>query len=195
MSSIPNYKMKKTNMLGIKTKKKAIPININTNPTPGKFLFSNHVNNIASSYLSMGRRIQINKNIKTSKLIHVNTNSATNYYTLNSKDTKQTNGSITNSLICNIKNNNNKSEYNSINAINYVNLNSNNNNLSQQQSSEINKINTANSKDKKQLSTISNFGVNFPIIPLKVVSDEEKNTKFSFLFFSGVKYHENHLAT
>ena len=164
MSSIPNYKMKKTNMLGIKTKKKAIPININTNPTPGKFLFSNHVNNIASTYLSMGRKIQINKNIKTSKLIHVNTNSATNYYTLNSKETKQTNGSITNSLICNIKNNNNKSEYNSINAINYVNLNSNNNNLSQQQSSEINKINTANSKDKKQLSTISNSKINNDIL-------------------------------
>ena len=164
MSSIPNYKMKKTNMLGIKTKKKAIPININTNPTPGKFLFSNHVNNIASSYLSMGRRIQINKNIKTSKLIHVNTNSATNYYTINSKDTKQTNGSITNSLICNIKNNNNKSEYNSINANNYINLNSNNNNLSQQQSSEINKINTAHSKDKKHLSTISNSKINNDIL-------------------------------
>ena len=55
MSSIPNYKLKKNNTLGIKPKKKSIPININTNPTPGKFLFSNQVNNIASSYLSMGQ--------------------------------------------------------------------------------------------------------------------------------------------
>ena len=96
MSSIPNYNIKKNNTLGIKPKKKSIPININTNPTPGKFLFSNHVNNIASSYLSMGQRIQINKNLKPSKIIHVNTNSATNYYTLNSKDTKYNNSKSTN---------------------------------------------------------------------------------------------------
>ena len=162
MSSIPNYKMKKNNTLGIKTKKKAIPININTNPAPGKFLFSNHVNNIASSYLSMGRRIQINKNIKASKIIHVNTNSATNYYTLNTKDTRQTNGSITNSLINNIKNNNNKSEYNSININNYININ-NNNSQSQQQNSEIIKVSNAHSKDK-QLSTISNSKINNDIL-------------------------------
>ena len=162
MSSIPNYKMKKNNTLGIKTKKKAIPININTNPAPGKFLFSNHVNNIASSYLSMGRRIQINKNIKASKIIHVNTNSATNYYTLNTKDTRQTNGSITNSLINNIKNNNNKSEYNSININNYININ-NNNSQSQQQNSEIIKVSNTHSKDK-QLSTISNSKINNDIL-------------------------------
>ena len=162
MSSIPNYKMKKNNTLGIKTKKKAIPININTNPAPGKFLFSNHVNNIASSYLSMGRRIQINKNIKASKIIHVNTNSATNYYTLNTKDTRQTNGSITNSLINNIKNNNNKSEYNSININNYININ-NNNSQNQQQNSEIIKVSNTHSKDK-QLSTISNSKINNDIL-------------------------------
>ena len=162
MSSIPNYKMKKNNTLGIKTKKKAIPININTNPAPGKFLFSNHVNNIASSYLSMGRRIQINKNIKASKIIHVNTNSATNYYTLNTKDTRQTNGSITNSLINNIKNNNNKSEYNSININNYININ-NNNSQNQQQNSEIIKVSNVHSKDK-QLSTISNSKINNDIL-------------------------------
>ena len=71
MTSIPNYIMKKNNTLGIKSKKKSIPININSNPTPGKFLFSNQINNIASSYLSMGQKIQTNKNLKTSKLIHV----------------------------------------------------------------------------------------------------------------------------
>ena len=150
MSSIPNYKLKKNNTLGIKPKKKSIPININTNPTPGKFLFSNQVNNIASSYLSMGQRIQINKNLKDSKIIHVNTNSATNYYTLNSKDAKQTNCSITNSILNNLKINN-KSELNSINVNNYMNLNNNNYSLQY----EINRIHI-NSKDKKQLSTLSN---------------------------------------
>ena len=151
MSSIPNFKLKKNNALGLKPKKKTIPININSNPTPGKFLFSNPVNNIASSYLSMGQRIQINKNIKASKIFHVNTNSATNYYTINSKDTKQTNCSITNSMINNLKMNN-KSELNSINVNNYINLS---NNHSQQQNYEINKINNINSKDKKQLSSLS----------------------------------------
>ena len=147
MSSIPNYKMKKNNTLGIKPKKKTIPININTNPTPGKFLFSNHINNIASSYLSMGQRI--NKNIKASKIIHVNTNSATNYYTLNTRDTKQTNGSITNSILNNLKINN-KSELGSININNYINLSNNDHSMSQ--NFEINKF----SKDRKKLSTLSN---------------------------------------
>ena len=151
MSSIPNFKLKKNNTLGIKPQKKSIPININSNPNPGKFVFSNPINNIASSYLSMGQRIQINKNIKASKIIHVNTNSATNYYTLNSKDTKQTNCSITNSILNNLKINN-KSELNSINVNNYINYS--NNNHSQQQNYEINRINI-NSKDKKQLSTLS----------------------------------------
>ena len=158
MSSIPNYNMKKNNTLGIKPKKKSIPININTNPTPGKFLFSNHVNNIASSYLSMGQRIQINKNLKP-KIIHVNTNSATNYYTINSKDTKYTNGSITNSIINNLKNNN-KSELNSINVNNYINLSNNNNNINhtQLQNYDINRFNNINinSKERKHISTLSN---------------------------------------
>ena len=165
MSSIPNYNIKKNNTLGIKPKKKSIPININTNPTPGKFLFSNQVNNIASSYLSMGQRIQINKNLKPSKIIHVNTNSATNYYTLNSKDTKYTNGSITNSLLNNLKNNN-KSELNSINVNNYINVSNNTNhtnhiNHSQQQNYDLNRFNNINnininSKERKHISTLSN---------------------------------------
>ena len=152
MSSNTNNILKNNNMLGIKPKRKSIPININTNPAPDKFLFSNHsnnVNNIASSYLSMGRRIQFNKNVKTSKIIHVNTNSASNYYTLNSKDTKQTNGSITSSILNSLKNNN-RSEINSININNYININ--NNNYSLPQNSEIKRINIINPKDKKKLS-------------------------------------------
>ena len=152
MSSNTNNILKNNNMLGIKPKRKSIPININTNPAPDKFLFSNHsnnVNNIASSYLSMGRRIQFNKNVKTSKIIHVNTNSASNYYTLNSKETKQTNGSITNSILNSLKNNN-RSEINSININNYININ--NNNYSLPQNSEIKRINIINPKDKKKLS-------------------------------------------
>jgi hypothetical protein len=156
MSTVQNNKIKKNNTLGIKPKKKTIPININTNPVPGKFLFSNQVNNIASSYLSMGRRIQINKNNKTSKTIHVNTNSATNYYTLNSKDSKLTNGSLTNSLFTNGKNNN-MSEINTLN-INYFNVSNNkNNNHNQYQNYEINpRMKSINSKEKKNLSTFSN---------------------------------------
>ena len=144
MSSIPNNVLKKNNTKGIKPKRKSIPININTNPTPDKFLISNHANNIASSYLSMGRRFQINKNIKASKVIHVNTNSASNYYTLNSKDTKQTNGSITSSILNSLKNNN-RSEINSININNYININ--NNNYSLPQNSEIKRANIVNSKE------------------------------------------------
>ena len=153
MSSIPNNVLKKNNTKGIKPKRKSIPININTNPTPDKFLISNHANNIASSYLSMGKRFQINKNIKASKVIHVNTNSASNYYTLNTKDTKQTNGSITSSILNSLKNNN-RSEINSININNYININ--NNNYSLPQNSEIKRANIVNSKEKNKLTNLSN---------------------------------------
>ena len=152
--------MKKNNTLGIKSKKKSIPININSNPTPGKFLFSNQINNIASSYLSMGQKIQTNKNIKTSKLIHVNTNSGTNYYTINSKETKQTNSSISSSIPNYIKNYN-RSEANSININNYFNINNNlSTNHYEIKSSEKNNHNynniIFNSRDKRQVPTISN---------------------------------------
>ena len=95
MISTSNILMKKNITLGIKPKKKSIPININSNPTPGKFLISNQINPIASSYLSMGQKIQISKNIKNSKIIHVNTNSSKNYYAMNSKDNKPISGIIT----------------------------------------------------------------------------------------------------
>ena len=150
--------MKKNIALGAKPKKKSIPININSNPTPGKFIISNPINPIASSYFSMGQKIQISKNNKNSKIIHVNTNSAMNYYTLNSKDSKQINGSITNSLLNNYQSNN-VSENNGINFNNFY-----NNNLSQQHydsnsiEKNIIKYNNLNinSKGRKHLSTISN---------------------------------------
>ena len=147
MTSIPIYLTKKNNyIVKSKKKQKPIPININTNPFPSKFLFSNHVNNIASSYLSIGIKNK-NKNINPSKIVHINTKSANNNYTINSKDTKQTNNSsFTNSLINNHKTNN-KSNLNSLNFININNINNTNNN-SQQKNYDINK----NNNDKKQIA-------------------------------------------
>ena len=159
MSTIPNFIMKKNSSLAGKTKKKSIPININTNPMPGKIFISNPINPIASSYLSMGQKIQINKNLKNQKLIHVNTNSGINYYTMNGKDSKQSNSSAANSLFNNFHNNN--SDINGINFNNY--LNSNNNHSQHHYGvSNIDKniikysnINI-NTKARKHLSTISN---------------------------------------
>ena len=160
MTSLSNYIMKKNIAINAKPKKKSIPININSNPTPGKFLISNPINQVASSYLSMGQRIQISKNLKNSKIIHVNTNSATNYYTVNSKDSKQASNSIANSMLNNYQSNN-ISENNGINFNFYL-----NNNLSQQhyetnsidKNKNIIKYNNLNinSKGRKHLSTISN---------------------------------------
>ena len=62
MSAISNFIMKKNIPIGMKSKKKSIPININSNPAPGKFLISNQINPVASAYLSMGQKIQ---NFKT----------------------------------------------------------------------------------------------------------------------------------
>ncbi len=160
MISTSNILMKKNITLGIKPKKKSIPININSNPTPGKFLISNQINPIASSYLSMGQKIQISKNIKNSKIIHVNTNSSKNYYAMNSKDNKPTSGIITNSLINNYKTNNISDN----NGINYNNYYKSNSNYSQQQH-EANSIDknlikyknlNINPKHGKNISTISN---------------------------------------
>ena len=90
-------------MLGVKPLKKSIQINININSSPSKFLFSNNVNKIASSYLSMGRKIQINKSRKNSKILKINPISNSKYYTINSKEANQTNYSIKNSLNNNTK--------------------------------------------------------------------------------------------
>ena len=151
--------MKKNPVIAGKAKKKSIPINININLEPGKIFISNQINPIASSYLSMGKKIQNTKNIKYSKFIHVNTNSAVNYYTLNSKDSKLGNNSITNSLLNNFQNNNN-SDYNDINFNSYLNSNNNHNHHLYDMNSiekNVNKYNiNFNSKARKQLSTISN---------------------------------------
>ena len=154
MSSISNFMMKKSIPIGYKSKKKSIPININSNPIPGKFIISNQINSVASSYLSMGQKIQ---NSKNSKIIHVNTNSAINYYTNPANDSKQINSSITNSLMNNYSKLNNKnSEISGINFNNYF------NNVSQQNyggnilEKNIIKYNNVNFKARKHLSTISN---------------------------------------
>ena len=155
MSSISNFMMKKSIPIGYKTKKKSIPININSNPTPGKFLITNQINSVASSYLSMGQKIQ---NSKNTKIIHVNTNSAINYYTNPAIDPKQTNSSIGNSLLNNYpKINNKNSEISGINFNNYF------NNVSQQNNGgnniidkNITKYSNVNFKKRKNISTISN---------------------------------------
>ena len=159
MSSISNFMMKKSIPLGIKSKKKSIPININSNPGPGRFVVTNPINQVASSYFSMGQKIQISKNLKNSKLIHVNTNSAINYYTNPGNDSKHTNSSIGNSYLTNYPMINSKnSELSGINFNNYF------NNVSQQNYSGTNnslskniiKYNNINFKGRKQLSTITN---------------------------------------
>jgi hypothetical protein len=151
--------MKKNIAIGAKPKKKSIPININSNPAGNKFLFSNQVNPIASSYLSMGQKIQISKNLKNSKIIQVNTNSAVNYYTLNSKDSKQISGSVGNSVLNNYQSNN-VSENNGINFNNFYTNNSNSQQHYETNNIEKNVIKynniNLNSKGRKHLSTISN---------------------------------------
>ena len=127
MNNIQSHLLKK-NFIDVKPKKKSIPININTNQIPSKFIFSNHVNKIASSYLSMGQKFKINKNVKSSKIIHVNTKSSTNYYIINNKKSKQSSTSIVNSMSNNYKNKN-KSDINYNNVNNYFNINSRNNNI------------------------------------------------------------------
>ena len=153
MNSASNLIMKKNIAIGVKPKKKSIPININSNPAPGNFLVSNPVNQIASSYLSMGQKIQISKNLKNSKFIHVNTNSAKNYYSINSKDTKPTNAIITNSLVNNYKSNN-ISDNNGLNFNNYI----KNNNYSQH-SQQLNEENNGISIGKN-LIRYKNLNIN-----------------------------------
>ena len=150
-----NFMMKKSIPLGFKSKKKSIPININSNPFAGTFLTTNQINQVAASYLSMGQKIQI---LKNPKMIHVNTNSALNYYTNPGNDSRQTNSSIGNSYLTNYPNINIKnSELSGINFNNYL------NNVSQQNYSvnsninkNINKYNNLNFKARKNLSTITN---------------------------------------
>ena len=150
-----NFMMKKSIPLGYKSKKKSIPININSNPAASKFLTTNQINQVAASYLSMGQKIQI---LKNPKMIHVNTNSALNYYTNPGNDSRQTNSSIGNSYLNNYPNIGIKN-----NELSGIYFNNHLNNLSQQNHSgnnninkNINKYNSINYKARKNLSTITN---------------------------------------
>ena len=150
-----NFMMKKSIPLGFKSKKKSIPININSNPAAGKFLTTNQINQVAASYLSMGQKIQI---LKNPKMIHVNTNSALNYYTNPGNDSRQTNSSIGNSYLNNYPNINIKnSELSGINFNNYLNnVSQQNYSVSSNINKNINKYNNLNFKARKNLSTITN---------------------------------------
>ena len=133
--------MKKSIPLGYKSKKKSIPININSNPAASKFLTTNQINQVAASYLSMGQKIQI---LKNPKMIHVNTNSALNYYTNPGNDSRQTNSSIGNSYLNNYPNIGIKN-----NELSGINFNNHLNNLSQQNHSGNNNINKNNQNPLK----------------------------------------------
>lgn len=115
MKSNSNIISKRNNPIPSNPKKKAVPINIRTNPLPNKIVFSKNFNNITSSYLSMGRKFQISKNKKTTKTIRSNTNSATNSHTINCKENKISNGSISNSKFNNFMYNKSEILYNNNN--------------------------------------------------------------------------------
>ena len=143
MNGIPNCISKKNPPVIGRQKKNPIPINININLNPGKLLFSNNVNKIASSYLAMGKQIQTNKNNRISK-IHVKTNSLSNY------NTRQKN--VSNYILNNSKNNNDKSDFGYSNANNNSSVNYN------QQGIKFNKRFNF-SKERRQLSTSSNSNI------------------------------------
>ena len=63
MNTNTNFIIKKNVLLNTKDKRKSIPININSNPKPSQFTFSNPINVVAASYLSMGQKINILKNL------------------------------------------------------------------------------------------------------------------------------------
>ena len=104
--SINTIKMKNSLKSKISNKKTNNPININSNPTPGKFIFKNDVNKLASSYMNMSQKIQTNRNfLKTCS----NLNKRSSDFSLNNscakcKDLKQSLISNTN-LSFNINNN------------------------------------------------------------------------------------------
>lgn len=52
-----------------KPKKKNMPICINSNPNPGKFLFSNKISKVATAYKKNGEQIQ---NLEKNKQLHKN---------------------------------------------------------------------------------------------------------------------------
>ena len=58
-----------------KPKKKNMPICINSNPNPGKFLFSNKISKVATAYKKNGEQIQ---NLEKNKQLHNNPQSPSN---------------------------------------------------------------------------------------------------------------------
>ena len=59
-----NIIIKRCILINAKEKRKKIPINLNSKSISNQFKSSNHVNLVASSYLSMGQKINISKNQK-----------------------------------------------------------------------------------------------------------------------------------
>ena len=94
--------VKKNIMINTKEKRKNIPININSNPKPSQFTFSNPINVVASSYLSMGQKINILKNHKIQQKYltqNQNNHQNSNNYITNNKDFKISTNSFANSLL------------------------------------------------------------------------------------------------
>ena len=84
-------KIKNTLKEKISTKKINNPININSNPLPGKFIFKNDTNKLASSYINMSQKMQTNRNfLKTSStLIRRTSDLSFNNSCIKNKDQKQ----------------------------------------------------------------------------------------------------------
>ena len=79
-----------------KPKKKNMPICINSNPNPGKFLFSNKISKVATAYKKNGEQIQ---NLEKNKQLHKNGKTqvntmVNNFLSINSKLSQFSNGSI-----------------------------------------------------------------------------------------------------
>ena len=66
MDEKSNIQIKRCILINAKEKRKKIPININSKSISNQFKSSNHVNLVASSYLSMGQKINSTKNQKIS---------------------------------------------------------------------------------------------------------------------------------
>ena len=88
ISSIKNHK----------SKKKTLPISINSNPTPGSFLFNNNISKIATSYKDIGEKIQTIEKLKKINQKGKNQTNAliNNFLSINSKASQFSNNSILN---------------------------------------------------------------------------------------------------
>lgn len=81
-----------------KSKKKTLPISINSNPTPGAFLFNNNISKIATSYKDIGEKIQTIEKLKKINQKGKNQTNAliNNFLSINSKASQFSNNSILN---------------------------------------------------------------------------------------------------